>query len=201
MRFSDDREQVDGQRAVDDLCVVGIAAQECHELGVQKGQARIQAALDLVVRQQVVGCLGDSFLDRLGQRNREPIESVGQQVLEALLDREPYDDLVGKLGADPIDDHRIVGDIGDHADKSVGRQNRLVEPCGHRRGDENETGEHAEEDREEVVDAVMLFHLSTCAGPGVVTSIPASYAYAIALCLSVTRLCPAALHQSDWSLP
>ncbi len=124
-------------------------------------KVEIEAALDLLVGQQVVGGFCDSLLDRLSERHGQPVESVGQQVLEALLDRQPHDYLVGKLGADPVDDHRVGRHVGDHADKSIGRQDRLVEPRGHGRHHEDETGEHAEEDREGVVDAVMLFHAST----------------------------------------
>ena len=144
-RRSDDREGIERQIAVDDAQVLSLAAQQADELSVAEGhrldqrvlQARILEG-DLEPR---VDPLGDGGLQGTGQR----LDRIREACLEAALDVERVDDLVGDARRDRIGDGRLGDGVADEGRESVGVEGDLVGPDRDRRHQDRQARQQQDE--------------------------------------------------------
>ena len=127
-RRADDREGIERQIAVDDAQVLSLATQQPDELGVGEGHRLDQGVLEPRIPEGDLEPRVDPLGDRGLQGTRQWLDRVREACLEAALDVERLDDLVGDPRRDRIGDGRLGDGVADEGRESVGVEGDLVGP-------------------------------------------------------------------------
>ena len=110
-RGPDDREDLDGDVAVDDGHVVGLVTEEVDDPGMGHRQRPLQRGLDAGIQERHLEALLDGAPDGQRQRAGQRLDGIGQARLEPGLDVERGDDLVADPRAERVDDGRLGQDL------------------------------------------------------------------------------------------
>ena len=107
-----------------------VAAQEGHDLLVQRAVGVDPHRLELSRDEDVADDLLERLLDLVGDGRGDDRGRAGQDLFQPPLDIDGGDHAGGDLGADGGDDRRVVGDVGDQRGISVAVQQDLMGPDG-----------------------------------------------------------------------